>query len=105
MKDGKRKYYYSKARKKFYSSKAWQETRDAYGRSKFWICERCGEPAAQVHHKIYLTEANLADPGIALAWDNLELLCDKCHGIEHHGARYQTDPDLIFNSNGDLVKK
>lgn len=68
------------------------------------MCERCGQPASQVHHKIYLTDSNLQDPEISLAWENLELLCDKCHAEEHHGGGYQTAEGLRFNEEGDLVQ-
>lgn len=98
------KEYYSKARKAFYHSKAWQKTREAYRASRFGICERCGGAGVQVHHKTYLTDANLADPKVALCWDNLELLCDECHAKEHHAGKYQTDEGLMFDENGDLVQ-
>ena len=49
-------------------------------------------PGEQVHHKIRLTPDNLADPAVALNWDNLELLCTACHQEEHKGKkRWTTD--------------
>ena len=97
--------HYSATRKKFYHSKRWLRCRQAYGASQHWLCERCGQPADQVHHRIYLSDANLGDPEIALNWENLELLCDACHAIEHHGGGFQTADGLIFNEEGDLVQR
>lgn len=73
---------------KFYKSKAWQETRDAYAASVGWLCERCFAvgmytPGEIVHHKVYLTAQNIGDPAVSLAWDNLELLCRGCHANVH----------------------
>ena len=73
---------------KFYKSKAWQETRDAYAASVGWLCERCFAvgmytPGEIVHHKVYLTAQNIGDPAVSLAWDNLELLCRDCHANMH----------------------
>lgn len=98
------KEYLSKERRHFYRSKAWQQCRSGYWASQHGLCERCGQPASQVHHKIYLTDANLRDPDISLNWENLELLCDKCHAEEHHGGGYQTRDGLRFNEEGDLIK-
>lgn len=93
----------SDKRLKFYKGKAWQLCRQGYGESKHWLCERCGNPASQVHHKIYLNDANLDDASISLSWDNLELLCDACHAKEHHTGRYQTGENLSFDADGNLI--
>lgn len=57
-----------------------------------------------MHHKIYLNDENLKDADVSLNWDNLELLCDKCHAEEHHGGGFQTADGLRFDENGDLVE-
>ncbi len=84
----------------FYESKAWKDTRAAFLTSKRWICERCKENgtynAAEIaHHRVYLTRQNISDPNVALAWSNLEALCQDCHNKEHHakvcGRRYRID--------------
>lgn len=98
------KQYLSPARRRFYRSKAWKKCRDGYYNTKNGICERCGGLGTQVHHRIYLTDENLKDPTVALNWENLELLCDKCHAEEHHGGGYQTAEGLKFNEEGDLIK-
>jgi 5-methylcytosine-specific restriction endonuclease McrA len=95
--------YLSKERRQFYRSKAWQKCRAGYWEYRHGICERCGRVASQVHHRIYLTDANLKDPEVSLAWENLELLCDKCHAEEHHGGGFQTGEGYSFNEYGDLV--
>ncbi len=98
------KQYLSPARRRFYRSTKWKKCRDGYYNTKNGICERCGGLGAQVHHRIYLTDENLKDPEISLNWDNLELLCDKCHAEEHHGGGFQTAEGLRFNEEGDLIE-
>lgn len=84
---------------RFYKTKAWQKCRDAFARSKGGLCERCLKrglyvPGEIVHHKIHLGPDNVYNPEILLSWDNLELLCRKCHGEEHDSGkrRYKIDP-------------
>ena len=72
----------------FYSSPAWKACRKAYIKSVGGLCERCraaGRITAgvELHHKIRLTPGNVHDPRVALAWSNLELLCEECHKAEH----------------------
>lgn len=42
--------------------------------AQHYLCERCGEPAKIVHHKIWLTPKNIHEQSITLCWDNLEAL-------------------------------
>lgn len=82
--------------KKFYLSKAWRQTREAYRRYRFGICERCGAAGDIVHHKIYLSPHNIHDANITLNFANLELLCQECHNKEHmkkQNKRYSIDKD------------
>jgi len=51
---------------------------------------------------VQLTPANIGDPNVTLAWDNLEYLCQECHNREHGGA--STAEGLVFDINGDLVE-
>ena len=67
----------------FYKSWEWQCCRAAYLK-KEPLCERCGQPAQQVHHKTKLTPQNIKDPNVALNFENLEALCEDCHKQEHH---------------------
>lgn len=82
----------------FYSSKAWQHTRDAYRKSKRNLCEICLAkglitPAEIVHHKIELTPENVNDPDITLDWNNLQCVCRECHANIHarSGRRWKVD--------------
>ena len=84
--------------KQFYSSKQWQTTREAYAKSKRYLCENClrngiittGEI---VHHITPVTPDNIEDASITLNESNLELLCRKCHGATHGSRRYAILPD------------
>ena len=84
----------------FYISEAWRDCRAAFLASRRGLCERClargeVEPATQVHHKIRLTPKNINDPSVALNFENLEALCEKCHHAEHGAGRrrWRTDED------------
>jgi 5-methylcytosine-specific restriction endonuclease McrA len=92
-------------RHKFYSSKKWQDCRNAYASSKRWLCERClakglYHKGSIVHHKIYIDDDNLDDDSITLNFDNLELLCRSCHELEHKARerRYKVTEsgELVF---------
>jgi 5-methylcytosine-specific restriction endonuclease McrA len=83
----------------FYKSKAWQDCRNAYAKSRHGLCERCLSvgrytPGAIVHHRIHLTPNNIGDPSVTLAWDNLMLLCRDCHAEMHKPQKRFTVDDL-----------
>ena len=95
-------------RAKFYKSQQWKRCRAAFFKYKGGLCERCLNkippeytPGEIVHHKIYLTDENLYDLDISLNFDNLELLCRKCHAEEHNPEdesrrwRFDDDGNLI----------
>lgn len=74
--------------KAFYHSSAWLHCREGYLAKVGGLCERCMlkgiiRPAKVVHHKEYITAANVTDPEVLLAYDNLEALCQDCHNQEH----------------------
>lgn len=83
--------------KDFYNSPAWKHTRKAYTKYRRGLCERClakglYKPGEIVHHRAHLTPDNITDPGVALSFDNLELLCRDCHALEHKPEkRYKID--------------
>ena len=92
----------------FYSSPAWKSCRAAYIKSVGGLCERCKKAGkitagAEVHHKVRLTPGNVHDPHVALAWENLELLCESCHKAEHRKSqkRWRCDPDGHVTSRPD----
>lgn len=83
----------------FYKSKTWERCRNNYAASVGGLCEECLkhgriEAGVIVHHKVHITPENILCPEVTLNFDNLELLCRKCHAVEH-GARlrrYTVDP-------------
>ena len=90
----------------FYSSKAWQRTREAYRKSKRNLCEVCLSkgiitPAEIVHHKTELTPENITDPTVTLSWNNLQCVCRECHAVAH-GARQSR---WIIDENGHAYSK
>lgn len=89
--------------KKFYNSKQWKKCKDSYSETKFGICERCGMPGEEVHHKVWLTPNNINDPYITLSWDNLELLCMSCHSKEHMSKYSPLRDGFNFNDKGELI--
>jgi len=82
---------------KFYKGTNWQQCREAYAKSKGYLCEAClkqgiFKPGEIVHHKVHLNPKTILDPKIALSWDNLELLCRECHAQKHGKTkRYKVD--------------
>lgn len=81
----------------FYYTQAWKNAREAYKRSKGGLCERCLDkgyivPGEIVHHKIRLTPENINDPNISLNWDNLQLVCRKCHAEIHEDVYEESKP-------------
>lgn len=89
----------------FYTSWIWRRCRKAFAESKGNLCERCLkrgviEPGSkdrplEVHHKVPITAENVNDPGVALNWANLELLCKTCHDEERERKpkRWRIDKD------------
>ena len=77
---------------KFYTSWTWRKCRKAFAEARGNLCERClsrgvieagsKEQPLEAHHKIPLTAQNVKDPKVSLNWDNMELLCKKCHDEE-----------------------
>ena len=82
----------------FYGSQQWKHCRESFKKYKRYLCEDClakgilttGEI---VHHIKPLTPENINDPNITMNFDNLRLVCRKCHGEEHkdRDRRYVID--------------
>lgn len=89
----------------FYHSKAWRRLSKAFLMSKYYICERCGQPAEIAHHKRYITARNINNPDIALNPANLEALCKNCHNAEHFGTGGATAAGIAFDENGNVIQK
>lgn len=88
--------------KSFYSSKRWQDCRNAYAKRAHYLCENClrkgiYRPGEIVHHKIEISPMNIYNPEITLNFDNLEHVCRECHAELHkkstNGRRYVIGPD------------
>ena len=69
--------------KAFYNSAAWQQTRAAYIASQHGLCERCRRAGLIVHHRKPLRPQDMDNPDRTLSFANLELLCHRCHDLEH----------------------
>lgn len=89
---------------RFYKRKAWIDCRNTYFKYRFGLCERCGSPGEEVHHKIKLNARNVNDPNIAYGFENLELLCKSCHSQITQGIKPRTVNGVMFTEDGDLVK-
>lgn len=90
----------------FYNSQAWRDTREAYLINVDYECERCSTEevpvlAVIVHHQKYLTQENINDPRITLAWSNLEALCQDCHNKEH--IRKKRRLRYGFDADGNMI--
>lgn len=88
--------------KGFYTGNVWKRCRNSYYLSQHGVCEHCGGAGEIVHHKIKLTPKNINDPNVSLNFDNIELLCRKCHGHEH--GNFNTEYGLMFDENGNLLQ-
>lgn len=89
---------------KFYKSRAWQQTRDAYSASVNHLCEKClaqglVTPGEIVHHIRPITRDNISNPEITLSWDNLQLLCRPCHEKIHR----RTPKRYIIDECGHVI--
>ena len=89
---------------KFYHSTQWKKLRRYIVLSRRGICERCGKPGSEVHHKIPLTINNVIDSNISLNPDNLELLCKSCHDMERR-KHFDVRADLYFDDKGNLKQR
>ncbi|MDR1014745.1 MAG: HNH endonuclease [Coriobacteriales bacterium] len=89
---------------KFYSSAAWRRTREAYAASRHRLCELCLSPADVVHHVRRLTPNNIHDASVTLSWDNLQLLCRRCHAEQHApgGALACARAPVAFGADGGV---
>lgn len=86
---------------RFYKSIPWQVAREIKIRDANGKCERCGALGEEVHHKTRLTVLNYMDTSISLNQENLELLCRKCHNVEH--KRFSKEKE--FDENGNLINR
>ncbi len=93
--------------KKFYNSKEWQKIRENILKRDNYLCQVCGMPAEEIHHKIKLTPQNINNPNVSMAEDNLTSLCRDCHFNEHkkdRGELEDVEEGYAFDCNGMLVE-
>lgn len=51
-----------------------------------------------------MTPKNIADPNVALAWDNLQYVCHECHDrFEGHGVARSLTERVEFDGNGEPI--
>lgn len=105
-------------RKDFYNSKLWKRVKRSIWLKQSCLCARCHRPVyvdgisdyipreyrrtGIVHHKVFLTEANLYDDSISIDEANLEGVCKACHEELHH-TDVVTRNGYIFDEDGNLV--
>ena len=58
-----------------------------------------------VHHKTYLNDENIYNPEITLNENKLEGICINCHNREHFKKNNAIRNDVMFDENGNLIKK
>lgn len=108
-------------RKAFYQSKVWKKVRLNVWRKQNCLCYLCGLPVyvdklsqwipkeqrrtGIVHHIEHLTEENIFDERITLDESNLIGVCKECHEKKCHNKSKATREGLIFDENGNLIKK
>jgi hypothetical protein len=53
---------------------------------------------------VYLNERNIGDPTVTLSHENLELLCQECHNVEHM-SQAPIAIGLRFDEFGNIISK
>ena len=99
--------------KGFYNSAAWKRCRAEYKKQAHYLCERCQAkglivPGVIVHHKCRVSPETIEDPSVLLNFDNLELLCMRCHNEEHADDMRGKSKEwqrYTFGENGELIIK
>lgn len=66
---------------RFYNSVDWRRLSSKYTQDKDFRCELCNSIATEVHHKVAIQTSDGWER--RLDYDNLELLCKKCHNERH----------------------
>ena len=93
------------SRKDLYKSKAWRTVRQNIINKQGGLCSRCRKaPVYIVHHKIHLTDENYQELDVALAEENLEGLCKRCHNLEHNPSS-TVRGDVRFDDQGNMIKR
>lgn len=92
----------------FYGSAQWKKCRKGFISYKGGLCEKCLAkglivPGNHVHHKVFLTPENINDASVSLNWNNLELLCEKCHEEIHDS--HHPKSRMVIGKDGKVTAK
>ena len=80
----------------FYSSAKWKVIRLKYLETVHFMCELCGRPAEQVHHKEPLEDGDyFVNYEKCYGFKNLQALCRECHN--------RMDGHFLYNKGKQLV--
>ena len=80
----------------FYGCAKWKRVRAEYLRTVHHVCELCGRPAEQVHHRDPLKDEDyFVNYEKCYGFDNLQALCRDCHN--------SMDGHFLSGKNGQLV--
>lgn len=76
----------------FYKSYPWQKCRNEYFKKARGLCERCLskgliKQGEIVHHIIEMDENTIQNPELAFGFNNLQLVCRKCHDEIHENRK------------------
>jgi len=90
--------------KRFYDSAAWQQCRESFIRIREsedgGLCQICRrEPGLIVHHRKWLTAANVTDPDVSLNYENLLYVCHNCH----NNIASEEEKIYFFDDDGQPV--
>ena len=96
-------YMAQKYSKAFYHSKEWEQVRQYVLMRDRYMCQHCGKPAQEVHHKIHISPDNLWDVKVTLNPDNLVSLCKDCHFEEHKQDKAAGKRKSLGLSEGDCA--
>ena len=108
--------YVRPERHKFYKTKLWKKTREAYFNHIGGLCERCKAAAEAegrlsdvkadiIHHKKELNDLNINDPKYTIDFENLEGLCHSCHNQDHKKGGEATRDNSHFTAAGEFIIK
>lgn len=93
--------------KRFYKSTAWKKCRESYIAATLdGMCEHCKEvPGYIVDHIVEITPVNINNPDITLNHENLQYLCLQCHNTKTFSKYSPMREDVMFNENGELIRR
>lgn len=82
---------------RFYHSTEWRTLASKYAQDLVYKCEVCGSIASEVHHKQAIQTPEGWEQ--RLDYDNLELLCVKCHNDRHNRFKKKKSKVTLFGDD------